>query len=138
MTGALTLLFEKAPTAQRADYRERVVHAELCMEEAAIITWAVSGITVCAHVVASDIGLGEFVPLDLTRLTVWSILSFGFFRHRALPAYVLLLDIMGRIVMTGAADPLLLPAGAFVGALAIRGLLAQLDVSDPPPAPARY
>lgn len=137
MTGALALLFEKPPAMQRADYRERVVHAELCMEEAAIITWAVSGMTVCAHIVANDLGLGQFVPLDASRLFVWSVLSFGFFRHRAWPAYVLLLDIVGRFAV-GGGDPLMVPAAAFVGALTIRGLLARLDAEDPPPLPHRF
>jgi hypothetical protein len=126
-----------SPPVRRGDYRERVIHAELCMEEAAIITWAVSGLTACAHVVAADIGLGHLLPLDPMRLIVWSMLGFGLFKHRAWPAYVLLLDIAGRVILTGTADPMLLPAAGLVGALTVRGLLAELDVTDPPPVAVR-
>jgi len=120
---------DSAPV-RRGDLRERIIHAELCMEEAAIITWAISGLTACAHIVATDIGLGEFLPLDYTRLAVWSLLACGLFKHRALPAYVLLLDIAGRIAV-GASDPLLLPAAGVIGALTVRGLMAELDCEVP-------
>lgn len=125
------------PPVRRVDLRERVIHAELCMEEAAIITWALSGLSACAHIMARDIGLGYLLPLDPTRLVVWSMLGFGLFKHRAWPAYVLLLDIAARVIITGTADPMLLPAAGVVGALTIRGLLAELDVTDPPPLAAR-
>lgn len=137
MTGTHVMQMETVVPPVRADYRDRVIHAELCMEEAGIITWAISGLSACAHIVAVDVGLGQFVPLDPTRLIVWSILSFGLFKHRAWPAYVLLLDITGRLVLTGATDPLLIPAAGVVGALTVRGLLAELDVIDPPRLPIR-
>lgn len=133
MAESLTFLLDTAPAIRRPDLRERMTHAELCMEEAAIITWAVSGLTVCAYIVANDIGLGEFVPVDPIRLVVWSVLSLGFFRHRALPAYMLLLDLAGRLALGAAGDPLIIPAAGLVGALTLRGLLAQLDAEEPNP-----
>jgi hypothetical protein len=107
--------------------RARVEHADLCTEEAGIITFAVAGLGLCAQVIFRDIGLAHLVPMDLTRFAVWSLLAAGMFRHRALPASLLMLDLAMRAGQLSLADPLLLPSLLAIGGMTARALLARVD-----------
>lgn len=105
----------------------RAEHADLCLEEAGIITVAVAGLGLCAQVIFRDIGLSHLVPMDLARGAVWAALSIGMFKHRALPAYLLMLDLAVRAGQLSFADPLLLPSMIAIGGMAARALLARVE-----------
>jgi hypothetical protein len=121
----------EALTAPEA--RARTELAEQGLEEAALVTVMVSGLAGCLHLIAWDIGLGRFVPFDGTQFVVWCGLAVGMYRHRLLPAYLLLLDLAVRaklgILSGGWAFA---PADLAVAFLAIRGLLRGLDLWQPP------
>jgi hypothetical protein len=107
--------------------RARVEHADLCMEEAGIITFALAGLGLCAQVIFRDIGLSHLLPMDVARFAAWSLLAAGMFRHRALPACLLMLDLAARAGQLSLSDPLLLPSLLAIGGMTARGLLARLD-----------
>jgi len=113
-------------TSGNAD-RARSEHADLCMEEAGIITFAVAGLGLCAQVIFRDIGLAHLLPMEVARFAAWSLLAVGMGRHRALPACLLTLDLAARAGQLSLADPLLLPSLLAIGALTARALLARVD-----------
>ena len=117
----------------RHELRRRYEHAALCMEEAALGVWAVSGLGLAAAVMAWDVGLGHLVSFDAERAVVWSVLAVGAHRGRTWPALALLGDVVVRTAwQVGSGDPPFFPAIAIVGALLVRALLAQLDTSEEP------
>lgn len=105
----------------------RVEHADLCMEEAGIITIAVAGLGLCAQVIFRDIGLAYLLPMDVARFAAWSLLAAGMFKHRALPACLLMLDLAARAGQLSFADPLLLPSLLAIGGMTARALLARVE-----------
>ena len=106
----------------------RVEHADLCMEEAAIITIGVAGLGLCAQVIFRDIGLAFLVPMDLARCAAWTLLATGMFRQRGtLPGCLLMLDLAARAGQMTFADPLLLPSLLTIGGMTARALLARVD-----------
>ena len=111
--------------------RRRIERAELCMQEAAIGTWCVSGLALCLHVMAADVGFGYMVSFDATRSVVWCTLGVGVFKGRMLPALLLLGDLVARTAwQVGIGDPPFLPAVAGVAALLVRALFAGADAAD--------
>ena len=105
----------------------RVEHADLCMEEAGIITIAVAGLGLCAQVIFRDIGLAYLLPMDVARFAAWSLLAAGMFKHRVLPACLLMLDLAVRAGQLSFADPLLLPSLLAIGGMTARALLARVE-----------
>lgn len=105
----------------------RVEHADRCAEEAGIITCAVAGLGLCAQVIFRDIGLSHLLPMEVARFAAWSLMAAGTFRHRTLPACLLMLDLAARAGQLTVSDPLLLPSLLAIGAMTARALLARVD-----------
>lgn len=105
----------------------RVEHADLCMEEAGIITFAVAGLGLCAQVIFRDIGLSHLVPMDLARFICWSLFGVTVVRHRTIPACLLMIDLAARAGQMSLADPLLLPSLLAIGGMTARALLARVE-----------
>ncbi len=131
---ALALFTEVGQAApSRVEARRLRAHAAQCMEEAALITWAVAGLAVCVRIAAWDVGLGHWVPFDAARLLVWTVLAAGVLRHRALPAYLLLFDVSVRATwLTASGEAPFLPAFALVAAVCARALIARLRIEGLP------
>jgi len=107
--------------------RARVEHADLCAEEAGIITVAVAGLGLCAQVIFRDIGLAWLVPMDVARFAAWSFLAAGMCKRGTVPACLLMLDLAYRAGQLTFSDPLLLPSLLAIGGMTARALLARVD-----------
>ena len=65
--------------------------------------------------------------LDLARFAAWSLLAASMFRHRTLPACLLMVDLAARAGQLTFADPLLLPSLLTIGGMTARALLARVN-----------
>jgi len=107
--------------------RARVEHADLCSEEAGIITVAVAGLGLCAQVIFRDIGLAHLLPMDVARFAAWSFFAAGMCKRGTVPACLLMLDLAYRAGQLTFTDPLLLPSLLAIGGMTARALLARVD-----------